>query len=328
MSSLRIVVVNYRSAGLALECLRSLAAELAPLARADVVVVDNASGDGSVERLAAAIRRERWQGWVALRPLARNGGFAFGNNAAIRDALGSERPVDYLMLLNPDTVVRPGAIRALLDFMDSHPRAGIAGSRLENAAGEVQASAHRALSPLAELEQGASLDLLSRALGRRSLSAPLHECAWVAGASLIVRRQVFEQIGLLDEGYFLYFEEVDFCVRARKAGWKICFVPGSRVVHLEGAATGIGELARRRPAYWYDSRRRYFVKHFGVPGLLLADALWAAGRASLALRRLLRLGRGGRDRDPKRFAFDLLWGDVRSCLTGKIWQIRRTSASS
>jgi GT2 family glycosyltransferase len=327
MSALRIVIVNYRSAALTLECLRSLAAELAGLPRADVVVVDNASGDGSVERLAAAIRRERWQGWVSLRPVDRNGGFAFGNNAAIRDALGSERPVDYLMLLNPDTVVQRGAIRALLDFMDSHPRAGIAGSRLENPAGELQVSAHRAPSPLGELEQGASLGILSRALRREALSPASRECDWLAGASLMIRRQVFGQIGLLDEGYFLYFEEVDFCVRARRAGWKICFVPESRVVHLEGGVTGIRSRARR-PGYWYASRRRYFVKHFGVPGLLLADALWAAGRASLALRRLLRLGRGGRDRDPKWFAFDLLWGDVRSCLTGKIWQIRRTSASS
>jgi hypothetical protein len=99
------------------------------------------------------------------------------------------------------------------------------------------------------------------------------------------------------------------------------------VVHLEGGVTGIRSRARR-PGYWYASRRRYFVKHFGVPGLLLADALWAAGRASLVLRRLLRLGGGRGDRDPKWFALDLLWGDVRSCLTRKIWQIRRISASS
>jgi len=320
VSSLRIVIVNYRSAGLALECLRSLAAELAELPGADVVVVDNASGDGSVEQLAAAIRRERWQGWVALRPLERNGGFAFGNNAPIRDALRSERPVDYLMLLNPDTVVRRGAIRALLDFMDAHPRAGIAGSRLENPDGGAECSAHNAPSPLGELESGASLGVLSRLLARHAVTPPLrdaaHECAWVSGASQMVRRQVFEQVGLLDEGFFLYFEEVDFCTRARAAGWQVWYVPQSRVEHVEGAATGIRSRSRR-PGYWYDSRRRYFVKHFGVGGLLRADALWAAGRASLVLRRLLRLGARDAGRDPQRFAFDLLWGDLRFCLTRK-----------
>jgi GT2 family glycosyltransferase len=322
--SLRVVIVNYRSARLAIECLRSLAGELAGLPRTDVVVVDNASGDGSVEHLAAAIRRERWQGWVALRPLERNGGFAFGNNAAIRDALRSQRPVDYLMLLNPDTVVRRGAIRALVDFMDAHPRAGIAGSRLENGDGSAECSAHNAPSPLGELESGASLGVLSRLLERHAVTpaarGTAHECAWVSGASQIVRRQVFDNVGLMDEGFFLYFEEVDFCTRAREAGWQVWYVPESCVMHHEGGATGIKSRGRR-PAYWYASRRRYFVKHFGRGGLLRADALWAAGRASLAARRLLRLGGAGAERDPQHFAFDLLWGDL-------VWAIRRTSASS
>ena len=124
----------------------------------------------------------------------------------------------------------------------------------------------------------------------------------------------------MDEGFFLYFEEVDFCTRVRQAGWQIWYVPDSCVMHHEGGATGIKNRGRR-PAYWYASRRRYFVKHFGASGLLRADALWAAGRTSLALRRLLRLGGAGAERDPKHFAFDLLWGDL-------VWAIRRTSASS
>jgi GT2 family glycosyltransferase len=175
---------------------------------------------------------------------------------------------------------------------------------------------------LGELESGAHLGILSRALIRYMVTPPMqvtvHECDWVSGASLMVRREVFEQIGLLDEGYFLYFEEADFCSRARKAGWQVWFVPESRVVHLEGAATGIQQTARRRPPYWYNSRRRYFIKHFGVTGLILADALWMVGRTSLVLRRLLRLGSGGDGLgDPKWFAFDLLWGDLRFLFSGK-----------
>jgi GT2 family glycosyltransferase len=199
---------------------------------------------------------------------------------------------------------------------------GIAVSRLEDAAGVAECSAHHAPSPLGELVSGASLGILSRALKRYAVTPPLrdiaHECDWISGASLMVRKEVFEEIGLLDEKYFLYFEEVDFCTRARKAGWEIWFVPESRVVHLEGSSTGIKQTARRRPQYWYDSRRRYFVKHFGVTGLMLADALWAIGRTSLALRRILGLGSGGQTRDPKSFAFDLLWGDLRCLLTGKL----------
>jgi GT2 family glycosyltransferase len=179
------------------------------------------------------------------------------------------------MFLNPDTIVRGGAIRALVDFMDSHQRVGIAGSRLENAEGAAECSAHIAPSPLGELESGARLGILSRALHRYTVSPPMreaaHQCDWVSGASLIVRRKVFEEIGALDEGYFLYFEEVDFCLRAQKAGWRIWFVPESRVVHLEGASTGIRNIVRRRPQYW-TTRRRYFVK-FRHARPILANAL-------------------------------------------------------
>ena len=139
----------------------------------------------------------------------------------------------------------------------------------------------------------------------------------VLGASLIIWREAFEAIGMLDEGCVLYFEEADFCLRAQKAGWKIWFVPESRVVHLEGASTGIRSIVRRRPQYWYDSRRRYFVKHFGVPGLILADVLWTVGTISLVLQRLLQLGSGGNEQDPTWFAFDLLWGDLRALLQVK-----------
>ena len=320
-----IVIVNYRTADLAVDCLHSVAGQIAELPNLRAVVVDNASGDGSLEKLALAIDRERWHGWVSLIPLDRNGGFAFGNNAGIRHALRSPHHVDYVMLLNPDTIVRTGAIGALVSFVKSHKEVGIAGSRLENGKGEAERSAHHAPTPLGELESSARFGVLSRLFHRYAVSPPLretaHECDWVSGASLMVRREVFEQIGLLDEGYFLYFEEVDFCSRAQRAGWQVWFVPESRVVHFEGAATRIGSIGSRRAPYWYNSRRRYFVKHFGVLGLILADALWALGRMSLGLRRIVGLGTGGKDQDPGWFAFDLLWGDFRSLVTGAIWRI-------
>lgn len=322
-----IVIVNYRTADLAIDCLRSIAEEIPRLPNFHTVVVDNASGDGSVERLRRAIDREGWQGWASILPLDRNGGFAFGNNAGIAEALRAARRVDYVMLLNPDTIVRGGSIRTLVDFMDTHRHVGIAGSRIENEHGASECSAHTAPSPLGELESGARLGILTRLLRRYAVSPPIqeaaHECDWVSGASLIIRREVAEQIGKLDERYFLYFEEVDFCLRAKKAGWKIWFVPESRVVHFEGASTGIRDVMRRRPQYWYDSRRRYFVKHFGVLGLLLADVLWAVGRASLALRRTLGLGSGGKGQDPKWFSLDLLWGDLRSLFKREIWETGR-----
>lgn len=328
MGNTWIVIVNYRTAELTIGSLRSLSTQAADLGDGRVVVVDNDSGDGSVDKLNGAIEREGWSGWASVMPLDRNGGFAYGNNAGIRAALASTEHVNYVMLLNPDTVAREGAIKALVGFMDGHSRAGIAGGLLENVNGGVECSAHRIHSPLSELNAGARLGLLSRLLHRYVVSeypaAEAHQCDWVSGASLIVRREVLEQVGLMDDGYFLYFEEVDFCRRARQAGWECWYVPDSRVMHLEGASTGIRATAQRRARYWYDSRRRFFVKHYGITGLVAADVLWAIGRFSFLLRRVLHIGtRSHENNDPKWFMFDLLWGDLKSLLTGHVRGIRR-----
>ena len=227
-----------------------------------------------VKKISAAITSEGWSSWAQIVPLDRNGGFAFGNNASIRLAMAEIVPVDYVMLLNPDTVVRPGALRALVEFMDTHPDVGIAGSQLENVSGGVECSSHNFPSPLGELNGAARLGLLSRLLQRNaaspSSSAIAHSCDWVSGASMIIRRQVLEDVGLMDEQYFLYFEEVDFCRRAHLAGWQCWYVPDSRVMHLEGASTDIRSTATRIASYWYDSRCRYFVKYYGIPGLVAA----------------------------------------------------------
>ena len=317
---------------MAIDCLDSIATRTPGLSGLRAVVVDNASSDGSAEKLVDAVERNRWHMWASVLPLDRNGGFAAGNNAGVRQALQSDGSTDYFLLLNPDTLVREGAIRALVDFMDANPDVGIAGSRQESASGAAESTAHNAVTPLGELESSARLGVLSRMLRRYAVSPPVresaHECDWVSGGSLIVRYKVLEDIGGLDEGFFLYFEEVDFCLRARRAGWKVWYVPQSRVVHLEGSSSGIRDTQRRRPPYWYDSRRRYFVKHFGVPGLMLADTLWAIGRLSMMLRHILRLKPKGDTDDPKRYALDLLGGDLRAILTRGVFKISREDDAS
>jgi N-acetylglucosaminyl-diphospho-decaprenol L-rhamnosyltransferase len=327
-----IVIVNYCTAELAIDCLRALSTQVADLTGGRVVVIDNDSGDDSVEKLTAAIGREGWSSWTGVMPMYRNGGFAYGNNAGIRAALASAEHVDYVMLLNPDTIARKGAVKTLVEFMEGHPRVGIAGSLLENRDGGVECSAHTFPSPLSELDEGARLGVLSRLLHRYIVTPPLravaHPCDWISGASMIIRRQVIEDIGLMDENYFLYFEEVDFCRRAKQAGWECWHVPDSRVMHLEGAATGIRATAKRRASYWYDSRRRFFLKHYGIAGLVLADSLWAAGRVTYMLRRLLCLGGRHGKHDPKWFMFDLLWGDLRAILTGRVWTVNHVRRQS
>ncbi|HPV44360.1 MAG TPA: glycosyltransferase family 2 protein [Methylotenera sp.] len=319
-----IITVNYRTADLVINSLRALDSQKDALGGGQVLIVDNASGDGSAERIASAIDSEGWGSWSSIMPMSKNGGFAYGNNIGFSKAFSSADHVDYLMLLNPDSVAREGAIEHLITFMEKHPEVGIAGSRLENEDGGIECSAHRFHSPISELLEGARLGILDRFLSNYEVTPPLcdeaHRCDWVSGSSMIIRREVIDEIGLMDEGFFLYFEEVDFFQRAAKAGWQTWYVPESVVMHIEGASTGI-KSTKRRPAYWYNSRRRYLVKHYGISALVMADFLWSIGRLTFFMRRFLRLGAQGELRDPKYYSFDLLWGDLKAILTGRVWKI-------
>lgn len=319
-----IITVNYRTADLVIEALRAIVPQKEALGGGKVIIIDNASGDDSGEKILSAIQSEGWFSWVSFVQIDHNGGFAFGNNIGFSKAFSSADQVDYLMLLNPDSVARKGAIENLIAFMEEHPKAGIAGSRLENEHGGIECSAHRFHSPVSELLEGARLGFLNQVLSNYEVTPPLrdeaHRCDWVSGSSMIIRRKVIEEIGLMDEGFFLYFEEVDFFQRAAKAGWQTWYVPESVVMHIEGASTGI-KSTKRRPAYWYNSRRRYLIKHYGISALVLADLLWSVGRLSFFMRRFLSLGAQGELRDPKYYSFDLLWGDLKAILTGKVWKI-------
>lgn len=307
---LLVVIVNYRTADLTIECLQSLRGEAAAIAGAQLVVIDNGSNDASVARVEAAISSNRWDSWARLESLPSNVGFAAGNNAAIRPALESADPPQYVLLLNPDTLVRPRAIAALLEFMDAHPDVGIAGSRLEHPDGAAQRSAFRFPTVLSEFESAIRIAAVTRALADRIVAPPAPDKAcrvdWVAGASMIVRKAVFDAIGLLDENYFMYFEEVDFCRRAGRAGWPCWYLPASRVVHLVGQSSGVTDVKqshKRRPAYWFESRRRYFIMHHGRAKTFLADMLWTVGYALWCVRRAIF---HKRDDDPAGLMADFL----------------------
>lgn len=319
--SVRIVIVNYRTAGLVIDCLHSLAGEVKTAGDCRVVIVENGSGDDSAARLREVIGREGW-GWASVLVSDKNRGFAGGNNVALRPLLAERPPADYFLLLNPDTIARPGAVRELVSFMESHPKAGSAGSRLEDPDGTPQRCAFRFHTATSELERGLRLGLFSRLAARRvvapavrpeTLRGEPYRTDWVCGASMIIRRDVLETVGLLDEGYFLYFEETDLCLRAARAGWQCWHVPASRVVHLEGQSTGVTGVNRPRnriPTYWLAARRRYFEKNHGRAYATVADLLWVLGYASWRVRRRLQ---GKPDPDPPQ----LLWDFVRFASFGR-----------
>ena len=306
---LLVVIVNYHSAGLTVDCLASLEGEVRARPGMLVAVVENDSGADQFDRIRSEIDRRGWGEWARLVAAGRNGGFAAGNNVAIRPALGWDRPPALFWLLNPDTVVRPGALTALMRFLADRPDAGLAGSRLEHPDGTAQNSSFPFPSVLGEFEGGLRFAPVSRWLGDRAVFQPIPDgprpVDWVAGASLMVRREVFDAVGLLDERFFMYYEEVDFCRRAASAGWPCWYVPSSRVVHLVGQSsdvTSAAGLTKRRPRYWFEARKLYFLTHHGRLGTAAANVLHLAAFATFRLRRLVQRKP---DRDPRLMLWDL-----------------------
>ena len=289
---IRVVTVNYRTPELAVRCLASLAAERAGVAELQAVVVDNASGDGSPGRIGAAIAEHGWGGWARLVESRINGGFGAGNNLALRTALAEPDPPDYFLLLNPDAALDAGALATLVQFLAEHPRAGMAGPRTEVRRGHLGGTAFRFPGILNSLDEGLHFGPLTRLLARWQLAPPpraeAHPTDWLSGGCVLIRRALLEEVGLFDEGFFLYFEEVDLSWRAARSGWESWYVPAASVLHEAGASTGASagrELERRMPRYWFESRRRYFLKNRGRAVCLLADLAWSGGNALWNLRR-------------------------------------------
>jgi GT2 family glycosyltransferase len=287
-----VVIVTYESAGLAIESLRSVQAERAASGLAiRAVVVDNASGD--LPQISRAVEANGWSSWVSALLAPRNGGFAYGNNLGIRHAL-TGGPVDYVYLLNPDAQVRPGAIATLVRFLEEQPSIGIAGSSFENEDGSEWPIAFRFPSLVSELSQALSFGPLMRLLDRWAVARHMSQATaqpvdWICGASMLIRAAVLAATGGLDEGYFLYFEETDFCLRARRAGFPTWYVPQSRVMHVGGQSTGVtarNAAPRRLPAYWFASRRRYFTKAVGIGRAAAIDAVVLAAYPLGWLKRL------------------------------------------
>ena len=307
---LLVVIINYRIAHLTIDCLRSLAGEVRQRPGIHVAVCENGTGDDSAERIAAAIRAGGWDDWVSLTSVFPNRGFTGGNNVVLRAALQSADPPQYVLLLNADTIARPGALSALVEFMDAHPRVGIAGSALQDPDGVVRSGAYRFPSVLGVIENTLAFGPTSKLLARWKTSPPpqtvCHPADWVSGASMIIRREVLQRIGLLDEDLYTYFDDVDLCLRVWRAGWEVWYVPQSVVMHLEGQATGIrthDQRPKRRPEYWFWARRHFFLKSYRAWGAAALDAAWIF---SLALRRLRYRLQGKADCDPPFLLYDAL----------------------
>ncbi len=285
MIELALIVLNYRTPQLVADCLRSIASQIVP-GRDCVVVVDNCSGDDSAETLSALIESEQWS-WASLVIAPANHGFSAGNNFGMQ----SVEAAAYF-LLNSDTLARPHVLDTLHRALAERPRAGLISPRLEWPDETPQISCFRYHSPTSEFLEAAKTGPIDKLFPNYAVALPVKDKPlypeWTSFASVVVRQAVIDEIGWMDEGYFMYFEDVDYCRRVREAGWDIVHLPEARMVHLRGGTSEVKSATlagKRRPAYFYQARSRYFAKFYGGSvGLWRANLSWLFGRSIALLR--------------------------------------------
>jgi len=275
MPDLSVIIVNWNVRDLLRRCLHSILASL-PACQLEIIVVDNGSTDGSAEM----VRTEFPQVHLIANP--DNRGFTGANNQGLAVARGR-----YVLLLNPDTEVVGDALETMVAFADAHPDVGVVGPQLLNPDGTVQSSRRRfptlatALLESTWLQPYAPRRLLARYYVLDRPDDEVQDVDWVIGAALMARREAVEQVGPLDEGFFMYSEELDWCRRFRAAGWRVVYLPTARIIHHEGKSSE--QVLPARHIHFQTSKIRYFRKYHGPAAaealrwFLLGNYLWQIG---------------------------------------------------
>jgi len=287
-----VSIINYKTADMTLTCVQSALDDLEGY-NACVVITDNQSQDGSVEKIEA---------WIAARPEGipvilvkseTNSGFSGGNNQGFAACDAA-----FYLVLNSDAYIKPGFFKALLDAAETQPNVGFFAPRIDFEEGGTQNSCFRFHSPAGEFLRCAKMRLFERILPNRSVTLgpdpDRSQIQWASFACLLLRAEMMQQIGPMDEGYFLYFEDSEYCLRGYRAGWPVAYVPNARAVHLRGGSGPVKSLEKRKselPRYFYAARTRFFYQAYGRLGLLSANLCWYLGRICKHAARLL----GGKD---------------------------------
>lgn len=287
-----VSIINYKTAEMTLGCVQSALDDLQGL-NGCVVITDNLSNDGSVEKI---------EGWIAEQPASTpvifvksdsNSGFSGGNNQGFAAC-----DAEFYLVLNSDAYIRPGFFRALLAAARAHPEAGFFAPRIDFEEGGTQNSCFRFHTPVSEFLRAAKLRLFERVFPRHAVpmgpEPDPDQIEWASFACLLLRGQMMREIGPMDEGYFLYYEDAEYCLRAQRAGWPVIHVPQAQAVHLRGGSGPVKALEKKKaelPLYFYAARTRYFYQSHGRLGLLAANLAWYLGRGFKGAARLL----GGSD---------------------------------
>lgn len=283
-NELTVILVNYRTPDLTIEAAKSILPQL--IGASSLVIVDNASGDESLDKLQSFAR-----GWddphkTVVVASATNSGFSAGNNQGFK-----ARPAKWFLLMNSDAIARPGAVAAMTEIATLNAGCGAVTPSLVDHQGILQTSRFRSHSPITELVDGAETGPVTKFFsnGDVAISTDDWETApdWVSFAAVLISNEVIQKIGPMDESFFLYYEDCDFCRRVLSAGYKIMAAPDAVFAHEAGGTTGVqGKIddGARLPEYYYVSRNRYYRKYYGPLGPVWANLFWYLGRMIAHLR--------------------------------------------
>ena len=294
LNDIPVVIVNYNTADLTTLAIESVLSADHGSRKIHVHVVDNASPNGDAQTLQRHIAEAGWSQHVTLYPETKNHGFGLGNNVVLERLLKHKPQPDAVFFLNPDARLANNAIAILAEFLEQHDTAVVAGARVENTVGQPVTAAFRFHNLPYLFAHALSFGPVSRRLSGWNVPLPpdtqTRQVDWVSGAAFMARFDRLKQTGFFDPEFFLYFEEVDLMRRAGAGAADIWHVAEARVIHAEGAATGVGSDARkrkRRPSYWYHSWYYYTMKHHGRAYALVAMSTWMAGAAvNIAMSKL------------------------------------------
>ncbi len=302
-----VVVLNFRTPQVTIDCLHTLAEEWARWPHFRVVLIDNASGDDSVPELERAILAEGWGPWLDFRALEKNLGFAGGNNLIMRECLAAVPRPDYVLLLNSDTLVRAGCFAYCAAVMDREPGVGAMSCMLLNRDGSVQNVCRKFPRPDRETVRAMGLPWMLPAWFRWADTedagwdrrAGARDVEWIGGAFLWARTDALERAGVFDEDFFFYGEDCELCHRIWRSGYRVHFDPGVETVHLGGASSD-GKRMRNRTKEILTWRARFLVQEKCYGRLA---ALWIRGvyAGVFAVRFGLHVLRGGRRADPEKY---------------------------
>lgn len=322
--SIAVIIVNYGTADLTIQAVDSVLAQQqgagAKGYEAQVHLVDNASPSGDAAVLSQAHADKGWGARVSLYLETENHGFGRGNNVVLDRLAAQGTPPDYVFLLNPDAQLENDVLSILLARAEADARVGMAGAGISLPGGSPVTAAFRFPSARADFAHAVNFGPISRLFKTAEVALPPDQpegpVDWVAGAAVLMRFSMLQEIGFFDPVFFLYYEEVELMHRARQAGWTILYVPQARVIHAEGAATDQKSSRterRAKPAYWYDSWRYYHAKTHGRGGAILSGLAWMTGAG---LNYVIAPLRGQAPKAPRNFYPDFWRHVMRPLITG------------